>query len=170
MALELTTHKEDHRIAYLAALAIAIHIAESAFPSPIPGIKPGLANVVTVAVLIEFGWAAAAWVSLLRVIVGSLIIGTFLSPTFALSLSGALASLSVLFIAYRLFGHAYGPVGYCLLASLAHIGGQFVAAYLLFIPHAGLINLLPILLTAAIAFGLASGWITQAMINTRARE
>ena len=57
-----TTHA-DHRIAWLAALAITIHIVESALPSPLPGVKPGLANVVTIVVLWRYGWAAAAWVS-----------------------------------------------------------------------------------------------------------
>ncbi|MGD9000355.1 MAG: Gx transporter family protein, partial [Granulosicoccaceae bacterium] len=36
---------EDQRIARLAALAIVIHVAESALPSPLPGIKPGFANI-----------------------------------------------------------------------------------------------------------------------------
>ena len=39
--------RKDHIIAWLAALAIAIHIIESAFPTPLPGVKPGLDNVVT---------------------------------------------------------------------------------------------------------------------------
>ena len=46
-----TATRDDHLIAGFAALAIAIHIIESAFPSPLPGVKPGLANVVTLIVL-----------------------------------------------------------------------------------------------------------------------
>ena len=90
-----TTH-EDHRIAWLTALAISIHILESAIPSPLPGFKPGLANVITIAVLIQFGWRTAAWVSFLRVVCGSLLLGTFLSPTFVMSLGGAIFSMAVL--------------------------------------------------------------------------
>ena len=92
-ARTLSTTREDYVVAWLAALAIAIHIIESALPSPLPGVKPGLANVVTVAALILYGWRVAVWVSVLRVIAGSMLIGTFLSPTFVLSLSGALAAL-----------------------------------------------------------------------------
>ncbi|TPW14001.1 MAG: heptaprenyl diphosphate synthase, partial [Halothiobacillaceae bacterium] len=76
------TTREDHLVAWLTAIAITIHILESALPSPLPGIKPGLANAVTVAALVLFGWRTAVWVGLLRVVVGSLIIGTFLTPTF----------------------------------------------------------------------------------------
>jgi len=155
------TTRQDHRIAWLTALAITIHIAESALPSPVPGIKPGLANVVTVVALMQFGWGTAAWVALLRVLIGSLLIGTFLSPTFLLSLSGALAGIFVLRIATWAPGRGFGPVGYCLLAALAHMGAQFFIAYWVFIPHAGLFHLLPILMTAALIFGVTSGIITQ---------
>ena len=72
-ALTFKISEEDIRIARLAALAVTIHIAESALPSPLPGIKPGLANVITLLVLFEFGLRTAAWVSLLRVLVASLI-------------------------------------------------------------------------------------------------
>ncbi len=160
----IATTRQDHRIAWLTALAIAIHIAESVFPSPLPGVKPGLANVVTLTVLFLYGWSAAVWVSLLRVLVGSLLIGTFLTPTFILSLSGALASLAVLGLGTLLPGRGLGPVGFALLAALAHMSGQFFAAYTLFIPHQGLFGLLPLLMTLAAAFGLLGGLIVQAVL------
>jgi heptaprenyl diphosphate synthase len=163
--LRIATTREDHRIAWLAALAIAIHVLEAALPSPLPGVKPGLANVITIVVLVQFGWRTAAWVGLLRVLCGSLLLGTFLSPTFFLSLAGALASLAVLGLATRLPGRGFGPVGYGLLAAQAHMLGQFLVAYRLFIPHAGLWTLLPLLLTAALLFGLLSGIIARMMLQ-----
>lgn len=165
MPLTIQTTREDHRIAWLAALAITIHIAESALPSPIPGIKPGLANIVTIIVLMQFGWSAAAWVGMLRVVVGSLLIGTFLSPTFMLSLGGAVASLAVLGLASRLPGRGVGPVGYCVLAAMAHMTAQFWIAYWLFIPHDALFNLLPVLMTAAVITGIVTGVIAGAVLQ-----
>lgn len=162
--LSFTATREDYRIAWLAALAITIHIAESMLPSPLPGIKPGLANVITIAALLLYGWRAAVWVSLLRVVVGSLLIGTFLTPTFVLSLSGALAALAVIGLGSLLPGRGLGPVGYCLLASMAHIAAQFYVAYRLFIPHEALFGLLPVLMTAGVGFGLASGLLVRAMM------
>jgi uncharacterized membrane protein len=61
-----------------------------------PGIKPGLANIVTLIVLARYGWVAAAWVSGLRIFAGSLLLGYFLSPGFFMSLTGALFSLLTL--------------------------------------------------------------------------
>lgn len=165
----LTSTREDHLIAWLTALAITIHIAESVLPSPLPGIKPGLANVITIAVLMRYGWRMAAWVSLLRVLVGSLLLGTFLSPTFMLSLAGALCSVAILGLAYAAMklvpGRGLGALGYSVLAAMAHMAGQFWTAYVLFIPHPGLLQLLPVLMTAAVIFGVVSGMISDAMLR-----
>ena len=159
------TTPEDLRIAWLTALAITIHIAESALPSPLPGVKPGLANIVTVAVLLRFGWASAAWVSLLRVVAGSLLLGTFLSPTFLLSLSGALASTAVLWASARLPGRGCSAVGHSVLAALGHMGAQFGVAYQVFMPHPGLLHLLPVLMTAALGFGVLNGILVNAWLT-----
>ena len=100
--MQIHTTAEDHHIAKLTALAIGLHIIEAVIPSPLPGVKPGIANIVTLFVLYEYGFATAAWVSLLRVFASSLLLGQFLSPTFVLSLSGALFSLAALYVAQRL--------------------------------------------------------------------
>ncbi len=109
--MRVQTTREDHRLAALAALAIAVHVVESAVPTPIPGVKPGLANVVTVATLALYGWRAASWVSLLRVLAGGLVIGTFLSPTFMLSLAGALFSLAFMGLGALIGGRALSALG-----------------------------------------------------------
>ncbi len=163
--MKIQTTRDDHLIAWLAALAITIHIAESALPSPLPGVKPGLANVITIIALLMFGWRTAVWVNLLRVVGGSLLIGSFLTPTFVLSLTGALASLIALGLATRVPGRGFSAIGYSLLAAQAHMAGQFAAAYWLFIPHAALLNLLPLLMTAALLFGLVSGRIAGTMLQ-----
>ena len=171
--LYFTTTQEDHRVALLAALAITIHIIESAFPSPLPGIKPGLANVITLFAFIRYGWKIALQVSLLRVLLSSLVFGTFLSPTFLLSFSGAFVSLLTLIIVHLLmkwplWNHPhYQPsaIGYAVLAAMGHMSGQFFVAWYFFIPHPGLFKLLPIFMTFAVLLGIVSGIITQFLIN-----
>lgn len=175
MTKKIQTTRQDYRIAGLAALAITIHIAEMALPSPIPGMKLGLANVITIIALIRFGWSTALWISLLRVFVGSILIGTFLSPTFMLSLAGAIASMSGLAVIYHLLHTSRaspGPIGYSIIAALGHMAGQFFVAYWLFIPHAGLFALLPLLMSASLIFGIISGIIVlginrQATLHTQ---
>jgi heptaprenyl diphosphate synthase len=165
MQITLSTTRDDHRIAWLTAAAVLIHLFESAIPTFLPGIKPGLANIVVITVLVMYGWRTAAWVSILRVLVGSLLLGTFLSPTFMMSLSGAVASVSMLWLASHLPGRGFSAVGYSLLAAMAHISGQFVCAYTLFIPHAGLWRLFPVLLSMAIVLGMINGIICLRLVN-----
>jgi len=161
----IQTTRDDHRIAWLTALAITIHIVESALPSPLLGVKPGLANVITIVVLVLFGWRMAAYVNLLRVLAGSLLIGTFLSPTFILSLSGAVASTITLALLSKLPGQGCSPIGYSIAAAMVHIMAQFWVAYWLFIQHDGLFYLLPILMTAALVFGVVSGTIALTILK-----
>ncbi len=172
MKLHFITTHQDHRVALLAALAITIHIIESTFPSPLPGIKPGLANVITLFTFMMYGWKTALQVSLLRVVISSLLLGTFLSPTFLLSLSGALLSLSSLILIQLPFfllsdknHYQPGAIGYAIIASISHMSGQFLMAWYFFIPHPGLFKLLPIFITFAVILGIVSGIITQLTIS-----
>lgn len=165
MQITLTPNKEDHLVAWLTAIAVLIHIIESAVPSVLPGLKPGLANIITTTVLVLYGWRIAAWVSVLRVLVGSLLLGTFLSPTFMMSLAGALASIVILWLACKVPGRGFSAIGYSLLAAMAHMSGQFVCAWLLFIPHPGLWRLFPVLLTFALILGIINGIISHRLVT-----
>lgn len=163
--IEITTTPDDHKVARLAALAIGLHLAEAVFPSPLPGVKPGIANIVTLYVLYRFDFATAAWVSILRVLAGSLLLGNFLSPTFVLSLSGTLVSLTVLTMAMRLPRSHFGPVSLSILAAFAHIAGQLLVVRLWLIPHAGVAYLIPIFAAAALFFGAINGMIAARLLN-----
>ena len=157
--------EEDRKIAAFAALAITIHVLESTFPSPVPGVKPGLANIITLLVLFRYGWRFAAWVSLLRVIAGSLLLGTFMSPTFILSLSGALVSLLVMLLLWVAMRHWVSLVGISILSSISHVMAQLFVAWWLFIPHPGILVLIPVLITAGILFGIFNAIIASSLNN-----
>ena len=157
MQIELNADANDHRIAKLAAAALGLTLLEAAIPSPLPGVKPGLANIITLVVLVRFGWRSAAWVTLLRVIAGSLLLGTFLSPSFFLSLSGAIVSLAMLALTQTLPTRLFGTVTHSILAALAHFSGQLLVVYFWLIPHAGVAYLIPIFAAAALLFGTLNG-------------
>lgn len=163
------TALRDSQIAGFAALAVVIHILEASVPSPLPGIKPGLANVITLVVLFRHGWVMALWVAGLRVLVGSLLLGSFMTPTFILSAAGALASVAVLGLFWGLLGgqRAWSPtvLGYALLAAWAHMTAQLGVAWLLFVPHDGLWRLAPILLTASTVFAALSAWAASRLLH-----
>lgn len=158
------TTLDDHRIAKLAAFAIALHMLEAVIPSPLPGVKPGIANIVTLYVLYQYGFATAAWVSILRVFASSLLLGQFLSPTFVLSLSGALLSLGVLGLGVYLPKRYFSAVTLSILAAFGHIIGQLLVVRFWLIPHAGIAYLIPVFALAALIFGFINGFITNQII------
>ena len=164
--MQINTTLDDHRVAKLAALAIGLHLLESIMPSPLPGVKPGIANIVTLFVLYRFNFATAAWVGLLRVFATSLLLGNFLSPTFALSLGGAIMSLGMLGLAQYLPRQYFGPVSLSILAAFAHMIGQLILVRLWLIPHAGLAYLVPLFMAAALLFGLINGIVTSYLLAT----
>lgn len=161
--LTLRAGRADHRIASLAALAITVQVAEAALPSPLPGVKPGLANVITLVALERHGWAAAAQVAVLRVLGASLLLGTFGSPAFVLSLSGALAAAASMALTHRL--PATGPLGVSAVASVCHMAAQFLVAWFWLLPVPGLLGLLPVLLSFALGFGILSGMVATTLLK-----
>ena len=161
---ELQVSADDYRIARLAAAAIVLTVAEAAIPMPLPGVKPGLANIVTLIVLLRYGWRDAVWVSLLRVLAGSLLLGQFLAPGFFLSLAGALLSLLALGLSLRLPRRWFGPVTHSVIGAFAHIGGQLLLARAWLVPHDGVFYLAPVFLAAALFFGLCNGLVAARLL------
>ena len=162
---ELTVTAEDRRVAWLATAAVGLSLIDAAIPSPLPGVKPGLANIVTLVVLIRYGWGTAVWVSGLRVLAGSLLLGYFLAPGFFLSLTGTTLSLLTLGLARFLPPRWFGPVTLSVLAAFAHIGGQLLLARIWLIPHDGVFLLTPVFAGAALVFGTINGLIAAKLLT-----
>jgi heptaprenyl diphosphate synthase len=169
-AATIVTTAEDHHIARLAAAAIALSVIDAAIPSPLPGVKPGLANIVTLIVLLRHGWVSAAWVSGLRVVAGSLLLGQFLAPGFFLSAAGAVGSLLVLRFACHLPARWFGPVTLSILAAGAHIGSQLLLARLWLVPHDGVFVLVPAFAAAALFFGTLNGLIAARFLDQESAQ
>lgn len=166
----LSLTPDDHRIARLTAAAIAIALVESAVPSPLPGVKPGLANIVTLLVLLRYDWATAAWVTLLRVLAVSMLVGQFLAPGFVLSLSGALASLLILLLVRPLANSTswFGPVTLSVLSALAHMLAQLLVVRVWLVPSPGVWVLAPVFFGAALFFGTLNGLIVAWLVQPAA--
>ncbi len=165
--ISLLVSDDDRRVAAYAVAAITLTVAEAAIPSPLPGIKPGLANIIVLIVLLRHGWRDAAWVSLLRVVAGSMVLGQLFAPGFFLALAGALCSLAVLALAVRLPARWFGPVSHSLLAALAHVGGQILLARAWLVPHDGVFLLLPLFALSALVFGTVNGLAAAGLLRFR---
>ena len=90
-------------IAFLASMAISLSIIEHIIPKPLPWMRLGLANAITLYSFTVLKPKEVLLLVLTRVIAASLLIGTFLSITFLLSFSGALSSYFMMFFIFTLF-------------------------------------------------------------------
>ena len=149
----------------LTAAAIVIAVLESFIPSVgIPGVKLGLANIVILIILYELGIWEAAVVNLLRVLVVSLIRGTFLSMGFLMSLMGAVLSLGIMILFYLLV-KKFSIIGVSVIGSLFHVTGQVLIA-MLFLGSAYIFLYLPVIAISAIITGVFVGITAKLIIKT----
>ncbi|MBI3144837.1 MAG: Gx transporter family protein [Pseudogulbenkiania sp.] len=163
--LLLQPRADDHRIARLAALAIVLAVVDAGIPSPLPGIKPGLANIVTLLALETLGWRAAVWVSLLRILGAGLLLGSLLTPGFFLGLAGGVASLVGLGLTQAWPRRWFGPVSASLVAAFCHIGGQLLLARAWLIPSDNILYFVPAFALAALVTGLVNGAIASKLLE-----
>lgn len=145
----------------LLALAIALHVVEGFVPSPLPFARAGLANVVTVFVLLAFGFRDALLLTVLRVVIGSLLAGTFLGPAFALSLAGGLAAVTAMGVLSRLAMPPLGVVGLSVAGAACHNCAQLAVVAWLFTGGRAAVVMLPAALLVSAAAGLVTGLVAH---------
>ncbi len=151
------------RLALLTAIALTIFMAEAQIPVaiPIPGVKLGLANIVTVYAVFVLGPGDALMVLLARVLLGSMFSGQMM--TLFYSLGGGLLCWAVLALLRRLFTREQlwlcSPV-----SAIAHNLGQLLVAAALMRTWA-VLAYLPYLVLAGAASGLFTGLCAQFLIG-----
>jgi heptaprenyl diphosphate synthase len=158
--------QDKHRIAILSAYALALHGFESLLPTPVPWLKLGLANIITLVSLILYGFRSALMITLIRVVLGSIFIGTFLGPAFILSTGGGLASVIAMALSLRFFKNLFGTIGISLIGALFHNMAQLSLAYYLFIRRIEPVLLIsPIILLLGSLTGIFNGIISDILIK-----
>lgn len=153
--MKLTT-KQLTLCALLTAMALALSYLENLFPLtlaiPIPGVKLGLANVVTLFALFALGPGEALLILLARCFLGSLFAGNVNALLFSL-LGGLCAMGTMILLARRRGLSVYGvSVG----GAAAHNCGQIAAAMLTLGSRAPLYYL-PVLLAVSLLTGGLTG-------------
>ncbi len=149
----------------LTAAAIVLHIIEAMLPNPlpIPGVKLGLANIITLWCIYQLGLKPAFTITVLRTIVSALLLGTFLSMNFLMSISGGIVSMLVMYLAYRLLRKA-SPIGISILGAASHNMAQLAVAALV-IDQIAIFYYLPILFVAALPAGIITGIAVKILLK-----
>ncbi|MBS7262701.1 MAG: Gx transporter family protein [Eubacteriales bacterium] len=132
-----------------AATAILAYL-DSLIPTPLPGIKLGLANVGVLLTFYILGGGTASVVSLLRVLIVTLITGF---SAFPYSLAGAAAALAVTL----LMGKDSDPRLTSVLGAAAHTVAQICVAVVILSEPRLFLTYLPLIGAAGVLCGFLTG-------------
>lgn len=157
------TVRRMSRDALLTTLALALYVLEAQLPPPVPvpGIKLGLANIVTLFTLFYFNGREAAVVLFCRILLGSLFGGQLISLLF--SAGGGLLAFLLLLLLKRILRPSQVWVAGVFAAMAHNLGQIFMARLVLGRPE--VLAYLPLLMISGIITGLVTGITAQILLK-----
>lgn len=147
----------------LTALALILFTVEAQIPAPvpIPGIKLGLSNIITVYAMFCLGPRDTILILLTRIFLGSVFSGQMM--TLFYSFSGGMLCYAVMLLMRKLVTEQ--QIWVCsVLGAMAHNVGQIIAAILI-ARTPELIVYLPVLLISGIVTGAFTGICAQLIVR-----
>lgn len=153
--------------AALLLLAISLNALEFFFPRiPLfPWLKPGIANIVTIVIIIRYGFREAILFSLLRIWIVAFYFGfSFLTTT--LALSGSLLAITVMSIAYKIGKEKVGFVGISVFGAIFHNIGQLSSVYLILSKNQFIFYQIPVMLIIATITGTINGLLASFLFKS----
>ena len=129
----------------LTTLAIILGYVEMQLPAffAVPGIKPGLTNIVVVVALYSLGDKSSLFINFVRIAIVSMLFGTLMA--FIFSAVGGILSTTIMILLKKT--GKFSPIGVSAVGGVSHNIGQIIVA--MFVTG-----------TANIAWYLALLWIT----------
>ena len=159
--------KKLTELALLTTLALIIFIVELRIPNPIPipGVKLGLANVITVYALYHYRAKEVLLIVLARILLGSIFGGNMMAMLY--SLAGGLLCLAGMLLLRRVVSEKY--IWLCsVFGAVLHNIGQIAVAILITKTFA-MIAYLPFLLISGCIAGAFTGGCAQLVVK-RSKE
>jgi len=150
-------------LALLTAIALTIFMVEAQIPVPIaiPGVKLGLANIITVYAVFVLGAGDALLILVARVVLGAMFSGQMMTVFY--SLGGGLLAWAAMLMLKKLLTREQIWLCSPVAAVFHNIGQLLVAAA--FLKTWAVMAYLPYLLLAGIAAGLFTGLCAQFLIR-----
>ena len=150
-------------LAMLSAIALTIFMVEAQIPPivPLPGVKLGLANIVTVFAVFVLGPKEGAAVLFVRIFLGAVFAGNF--STIFYSAAGGGCAIGVTILLRKVLKENQLWVAGC-VGAIAHSIGQMAAAITIS-GTPGLAVYLPVMIAISIVTGLFTGLCAQFLVN-----
>ena len=150
-------------LALLDAIALTIFMVEAQIPAlvPIPGIKIGLSNIVTVFTVFAIGPREGAAVLFVRLFLGAVFAGNFSSILY--SGAGGLCAILMTMLLRKILNKKQLWVAGCMGAVAHSIGQMAMAIFVTGTPS--LAVYLPVMIACSIVTGLFTGLCAQVLID-----
>ena len=150
-------------MAMLTAISMIVFLIEAQIPIPIaiPGVKLGVANVITLFALWTLGWREAGTILVVRIFLGNLIVGNMMGMLY--SMAGGVLCWVVMCLVKPLIDRRHIWV-MSMLGAVGHNVGQLAVA--VWVSGTAAIALYaPVLLLAGLVTGFFTGKCAQAVLN-----
>lgn len=150
-------------MAMLTAASLIVFVIEAQIPAPVsvPGVKLGLANVITLIAMLLLGRREAGLILAVRIVMGSVFAGGV--SAFLFSISGGVLAYAVMCITVTRFPRKMLWV-VSALAAVAHNLGQLLAAIAV-TKTAALMVYAPVLLASGIITGVFTGLVAMYLVR-----
>ena len=149
------------QLALLVAIASILFTLESLVQSPLPWMRLGLANMITLLALRWWGMKEAMAIVVLRVLLGSFLVGKFFHPVFLMSLSGGIMAALTMGIVMKSTKEVFSLIGISIIGSFFKNVTQLIVAYLIYVRHFQLFSLLPLFLLSSLIGGAVVGILSH---------
>jgi heptaprenyl diphosphate synthase len=163
----LSPARRVYLAAFLTALAGILSVLDAMVPKPVPLAKIGLANLVTLVLLLEDRFSLAFLVAVLRTVTGGLMTGSFLSYTWLLSLSGSVVSVFGMGALRPAYPRLLSAVGLSVAGAFFSTAGQGAVVIAFFGLDKGTAALLAFLLAVSVGTGTLTGYLGGRFLNGR---
>lgn len=150
-------------MALLCAIALTIFIIEAQIPPlvPIPGIKLGLSNIVTVYAVYALGAKEAAAILFVRIFLGAIFSGNF--GTILYSAAGGALAIVTTIVMKRIVSESQLWISGCLSAVAHSVGQMIVAVWVTGTPS--ILIYLPVLILCSVVAGIFTGLCAQLLVK-----
>lgn len=161
-----TPYKSNNRIVALTgvfiALALVLSYLESLIPvfAAVPGIKLGIANIVTMLAMYKLGVKPAIVISVGRIVLSGILFGNLYVIIY--SLAGGVLSICVMIILKKI--KLFSVVGVSVAGAVAHNAGQIIVAVFL-MENVNILYYLPVLIISGVIAGTMVGVLTVYIIK-----
>jgi len=144
----------------LVSQALILHLVERMIPvpAPVPGIKLGLANAISLMAIVLFGPKEALLIVAMRTFLGSVFGGGVSS--FIYSFIGGTISTLAMAVMYKKFRNLFSLPAISVVGAIFHNMGQIFVASII-VQNMKLFYYLPVLLISAVITGLFIGFAVQ---------